>query len=97
MDRAERSVAGIDPHAGPALAELHQNGGAQLAAQPYDLTRRERDVLRLLCERLSDREIAQRLIISSRTVQCHVASIRSKLGAATRREAATTATDLGLV
>jgi excisionase family DNA binding protein len=52
------------------------------------LTSRERDVLRLLVARRTDREIADALFLSPRTVNGHVASILGKLGATSRREAA---------
>ncbi len=58
------------------------------AAAKIGLTARERDILRHLCLRLTDREIAACLGISPRTVETHVAHILSKLGAANRREAA---------
>jgi predicted ATPase/DNA-binding CsgD family transcriptional regulator len=61
-----------------------------------DLTRRERDVLALLCQHLTDAEIAERLFISPRTVEHHVSSILAKLGAANRRDAAAIAARLGL-
>jgi DNA-binding CsgD family transcriptional regulator len=61
------------------------------------LTRRERDVLGLLCQRMTDPEIAEELFISPRTASNHVANILSKLGAANRREAAHIAACSGLV
>jgi DNA-binding CsgD family transcriptional regulator/tetratricopeptide (TPR) repeat protein len=61
------------------------------------LTRRERDVLALLCQRLTDPEIAERLFISPRTAEGHVSQIISKLGVANRREAAAVAVRLALV
>jgi DNA-binding NarL/FixJ family response regulator len=51
------------------------------------MTPRERDVLELLGEGLSNRMIAERLGISEHTVKFHVASIYGKLHAATRAEA----------
>ena len=64
---------------------------------PGDFTPRERDVLRLLVARRTDREIAAALFLSPRTVQWHVASILGKLGAASRREAAAMAVARDLV
>jgi non-specific serine/threonine protein kinase len=52
------------------------------------LTRREREVLGLLCQRFTDPEIADQLFISPRTASSHVANVLGKLGAANRREAA---------
>jgi NarL family two-component system response regulator LiaR len=51
------------------------------------LTDREADVLRLLARGLTDREIAEALVISPRTVGTHVSSILHKLGARNRAEA----------
>jgi DNA-binding NarL/FixJ family response regulator len=75
-------------------------GGAAGAARPVaveDLTRRERDVLRLLAEFMSDQEIAEELYLSQRTVNWHVRSILGKLEVGSRREATARAQSDGLV
>jgi DNA-binding CsgD family transcriptional regulator/tetratricopeptide (TPR) repeat protein len=58
------------------------------------LTPREREVLDLMCLHLQDREIADRLFLSPRTVESHVSHIFDKLGVRSRREAITMATSL---
>jgi len=66
----------------------------ELTRRPADpegvdgLTLREQDVLRLLAEGLTDREIARTLSISPRTVESHVSSILRRLGLRNRAEAA---------
>jgi DNA-binding CsgD family transcriptional regulator len=60
------------------------------------LTRREREVLTLLCRRLTDPEIARALFISPRTATTHVSHILAKLGVETRTEAAAWAVREGL-
>lgn len=57
------------------------------AGLPEALTAREVEVLRLVAEGLSNKEIASRLNLSEHTVKFHVASIMGKLGAASRTEA----------
>ncbi len=61
------------------------------------LTAREREVLALLAEGLSNRLIAERLKISEHTAKFHVNAILGKLGAESRTEALVLATRLGLV
>jgi predicted ATPase/DNA-binding CsgD family transcriptional regulator len=53
----------------------------------YDLTPREAEVLRLLATGLTDREIAERLVISPRTVNTHLTSVYGKLGVSSRSAA----------
>ena len=61
------------------------------------LTAREHDVLILLGEGLSNRDIAARLGISEHTVKFHLASIFGKLGASTRTEAVQRGLRLGVI
>ena len=70
---------------------------AATRANPAGLTARQLDVLALLAEGLTNLEIADRLVVSPRTVEHHVAAVLTKLGAATRRDAARRATELRLV
>ncbi|UCC51841.1 MAG: response regulator transcription factor [Anaerolineaceae bacterium] len=62
----------------------------------YDLTKREREVLALLVEGLSNAEIAAQLHITVAAVKYHVSNILSKLGATNRTEAAALARQHGL-
>ena len=61
------------------------------------LSRREREVLALVATGLSDREIAEQLIVSHHTVHRHVANIRHKLGRGSRTAAVAEAARLGLL
>jgi len=64
-------------------------------AHPAGLTTRQAEVLDLLGEGLTDAEIADRLVLSRRTVEHHVAAILAKLGVGSRREAARAGTNAG--
>lgn len=64
---------------------------------PNGLTEREVDVLRLVAEGLSNREIGDRLFLSANTAANHVRSILSKTAAPNRTKAAIFATEHGLV
>jgi DNA-binding CsgD family transcriptional regulator len=66
------------------------------AANPAGLTERELDVLSLLAAGMRNAEIADRLVVSARTVDHHVSAILRKLGARSRGAAVLTAVRLGL-
>jgi DNA-binding CsgD family transcriptional regulator len=63
-------------------------------ANPAGLTARQAEVLALLGEGLTNAEIAERLVVSRRTAEHHVAAVLTKLGASSRREAARLASGL---
>ena len=64
---------------------------------PEPLTEREREVVRLLAEGLSNREIAERLSLAEGTVKNHVTNILQKLGVRDRTQAALRAREGGLI
>ena len=66
-------------------------------AQPESLTERETEVLRLLAQGQSNKEIARHLSIVEDTVKTHVRHILGKLGVQSRTQAVLTAQHLGLV
>ena len=57
------------------------------SSSPEELTDREQEVLTMLAEGLSNKEISSRLSISTHTVKFHISSILGKLGAGSRTEA----------
>jgi NarL family two-component system response regulator LiaR len=62
-----------------------------------ELTERETEVLRLLARGLSNKQIAQALVIGEKTVKTHVSNILSKLNVSSRTQAALYAARIGLV
>jgi DNA-binding CsgD family transcriptional regulator/tetratricopeptide (TPR) repeat protein len=100
VDAIWRATGAMAPEPLPTdmISVVHGRIPAPLRSDnPFDLTRREREVLGLLCQRLTDAEIADRFFLSRRTVEHHVSSILGKLGAANRRDAAAIAARLALV
>jgi DNA-binding CsgD family transcriptional regulator len=67
------------------------------SAQDLGLTQRELEVLKLLTEGMSDREIAESLFLSPRTVGWHVTHLLTKLDVPSRTAAAAAALRLGLI
>jgi DNA-binding NarL/FixJ family response regulator len=82
-------------HAGHLLLEPEVT--VALLATPPQLTAREGDVLALVADGRSNREIARALTLSEKTVKTHVSSILLKLGLADRTQAALYAVRSGLV
>jgi predicted ATPase/DNA-binding CsgD family transcriptional regulator len=78
----------LEQAAAEALALAENPAAPPRQASPFKLSPREREVLMLLAEHLTDREIADRLFLSPRTVERHVGSILTKLDVANRRQAA---------
>jgi two-component system response regulator DesR len=87
--RAVERVAAGDAYIDPVLAGRLVND--QHDAQLPSLTQREREVLRLLADGLSNEAIGQGLHISAETVRTHVRKAMSKLEADTRAQAVATA------
>jgi LuxR family maltose regulon positive regulatory protein len=67
-------------------------------ALPFEpLTPRELDVLRLLAQELSNPQIAERLVVSRRTIDAHLRAIYAKLGVRSRHAAIQVAREYGLI
>jgi DNA-binding NarL/FixJ family response regulator len=85
---AVRVVAAGDALLAPEVTrrviERHARPAAAASAPDPGLTDREREVLRLLAEALSNAEIAERLFIGEATVKTHVSNVLQKLGARDR-------------
>jgi DNA-binding NarL/FixJ family response regulator len=83
--RAVESVAAGETYVDPVLAGVLAS--AQMTDRLPALTQREREVLRLLADGLSNEEIGKRLFISPETVRTHVRKAMAKLEADTRTQA----------
>jgi DNA-binding NarL/FixJ family response regulator len=79
------------------IAEFTRRRGAEQELEYEQLSERERDVLRLLADGLSNKEIANRLVLAEGTVKNHVSTILDKLHAANRTQAARVAREQGLI
>ena len=83
--RAVKSVATGGTYVDPVLAGTL--AASSVGNKLPELTRRERDVLRLLADGLSNEEIGKLLFISAETVRTHVRKAMAKLDADTRTQA----------
>jgi two-component system, NarL family, response regulator LiaR len=94
--RAIRAAANGQVQLSPqALARLMRE--VRAPESPETLTERETEVLRLLAQGQSNKEIARALTIGEKTVKTHVSNILSKLGVPSRTQAALYAVRIGLV
>lgn len=98
------TALGARPAAAIVARRLRERGAAGIPrgprprtqANPAGLTARELEVLPLLIEGLRNSEIAQRLVVSPKTVDHHVSAILSKLDIRNRAEASAAAARLGI-
>jgi DNA-binding NarL/FixJ family response regulator len=108
QDELLRAIKGVhlgEAIFGPAIARrmMHYFGGlprgadAMARAAPFpELTEREREILALIAQGRPNQVIAQRLVLSIKTVQNHVSNIFGKLQVASRAEAIVRARDAGI-
>jgi len=104
VDLGEQLLRGVSrPESVYALVGpgVHERDAPHIATQATQsvldlrgVTRKEREVLAALSERLSNPEIAERLYVSRRTVESHVSSLLRKLDATNRRDLAARAREL---
>ena len=79
------------------MSDRSGDGGFGRNVSRDRLTSRELDVLKLVTGGLTNREIAERLGRSTRTIDAHLRSIYAKIGVASRSAATRYAVELGLV
>jgi NarL family two-component system response regulator LiaR len=96
LAEAIRKAAAGQSTLAPEAAQVLIEATRQPPRPGFDLTEREQDVLELMVEGLTNREIAQRLVISVSTVKFHVSNLLSKLEVDSRTEAVALALREGL-
>ena len=94
--KAARGEAVLHPRVAGHLMQALRRGAAPGTEVLESLSQREREVLALMAEGMSNQLIAERLGISDKTVKTHVSNVLSKLGVADRTQAAVYAWKSGL-
>jgi predicted ATPase/DNA-binding CsgD family transcriptional regulator len=97
VERAWSEGRSLTPEAAAELFEAATLGATGKGASLDELTAREIEVVRLVAEGLTDAAIAERLVVSIRTVHAHLRSIYSKLDVTTRTGAVRRALEHGLL
>jgi HD-GYP domain-containing protein (c-di-GMP phosphodiesterase class II) len=95
--RADIRAGRLDPEAGEAVLSAAGHRVRRRREGPAGLTMREVEVLRLLAQGLSNKEIAQRLVISPKTAGNHIEHIYAKIDASSRATASLFAVQHGLL
>jgi DNA-binding NarL/FixJ family response regulator len=94
---AIRSAIAGEVHLDPAAARALTAALRAPRSETAPLTARERDVIRLIAQGSTNRQIAKHLAMTERTARTHVSNILTKLGLASRTQAALWAVREGLV
>ena len=94
---AIRAARAGKPTLSPEATQVLINQARRPTASHFNLSERELEVLALMVDGLTNRQIADALSISRSTVKFHVSSILAKLGVASRTEAVALAMQYGLV
>ena len=94
---AIRRAAAGQPSLSPEAAQVLIQKVNEPPPPGQDMTDREKEILALMAEGLSNNEIAERLIVSQSTVKFHVSNVLSKLGVTSRTEAVALAVKYKLV
>jgi two-component system, NarL family, response regulator DevR len=97
LDAVRRVAAGqslLDPAVTARVLERLRHGGEDEPHELASLTEREREILSLIAEGLTNRQIGQRLYLAEKTVKNYVSSLLAKLGLERRTQAAVLAAKL---
>lgn len=95
--KAAQREAVLHPQVTGLMVQALHNSSPESANPLADLSEREEEVLRLIANGLSNADIAQRLVISEKTVKSHVSSILSKLNLTDRTQVAVYAWRTGVM
>lgn len=87
LSKAIRNAVAGQPSLSPEAAQILMQKMTEPAKPGDDLTDREREILALMVDGLSNSEIAKRLVVSQATVRFHVSNILSKLEVTSRTQA----------